>query len=196
MRPRQFNNLERGMTSYQFILQLDRGVITDSDDEGEPRLTVFASRWQALLGVGPEAGVRKSVEGPVEVPPGLQREEVVEVQDSNAAMAADGSERQQESYAHMFVDSFGDLEALEQTFADQEPAEENERLEGTKVEEPLSEYGVVDSEAESGTTIPTVDQWEHENADVLNQDEYGFGLEQDIDDDDIRLFGEAVERSL
>eukprot|EP00971_Amphidinium_carterae_P000699 13787-Amphidinium_carterae.2 len=35
LRPRQFRNLERGMTSYQYMLQLVGGVITDSDDEGE-----------------------------------------------------------------------------------------------------------------------------------------------------------------
>eukprot|EP00971_Amphidinium_carterae_P256463 5092019-Amphidinium_carterae.1 len=43
-----------------------------------------------------------------------QVEEVVEVHDSNAAMAADCSKPQHESYAHLFVDFFGDLEAFEQ----------------------------------------------------------------------------------
>eukprot|EP00971_Amphidinium_carterae_P154883 3071205-Amphidinium_carterae.2 len=112
------------------------------------------------------------------------------------AMAADGSEPQQESYAHLFTDSFGDLEALEQTIVDQEPAEENDKPDETEVEEPQSEYEEGDLDAESGTTIPPVDPWEHENADALNQDEYGFGLEHDNDDiddddDDIRLFDEA-----
>eukprot|EP00971_Amphidinium_carterae_P005483 109259-Amphidinium_carterae.1 len=44
MRPQQFNNLQRGMTSYQFMLQLNRGTISDSDDEGEPHCTIFADR--------------------------------------------------------------------------------------------------------------------------------------------------------
>eukprot|EP00971_Amphidinium_carterae_P034356 676280-Amphidinium_carterae.1 len=35
LRPEQFGHLDRGMTSYQFMMRLDRGVITDSDDEGE-----------------------------------------------------------------------------------------------------------------------------------------------------------------
>eukprot|EP00971_Amphidinium_carterae_P287393 5704974-Amphidinium_carterae.1 len=111
--------------------------------------TVYYSRWQALLEIE-----LRSLEGPVEVPPGLQKEkeeeeEVVEVQESNAAMAADGT--------------------FEQTFADQEPAQEKDNPDEQAEERPLAEYEKGDSDAESGTTIPPVDQWIHENADVLNQ---------------------------
>eukprot|EP00971_Amphidinium_carterae_P233088 4626522-Amphidinium_carterae.1 len=80
-------------------------------------------------------------------------------------MAANGSKPQHESYAHLFVDE----------------------------EQPTAEYGGGNSDAESGTTtIPPVDQWIHENADVLNQDKYGFGLEQNIDDDDIRILATSL----
>eukprot|EP00971_Amphidinium_carterae_P257649 5114401-Amphidinium_carterae.1 len=48
-------------------------------------------------------------------------------------MAADGSEPQHESYAHLFVDSSGDLEALEQTFANQEAAEAAEEKKKKKI---------------------------------------------------------------
>eukprot|EP00971_Amphidinium_carterae_P124005 2455855-Amphidinium_carterae.4 len=44
LQPEQFGHLENGMTSYRFMMQLDRGVMSDSDDEGESRLTVFADR--------------------------------------------------------------------------------------------------------------------------------------------------------
>eukprot|EP00971_Amphidinium_carterae_P070381 1392065-Amphidinium_carterae.1 len=82
------------------------------------------------------------------------------------------------------------LETLkEQTFANQETAEEENNQNQQEEEQPLAEYDGGNSDADSGTTIPPVDQWIHENA--LNQDEYGFSLEQDIDDDDIRLFDEA-----
>eukprot|EP00971_Amphidinium_carterae_P290828 5775298-Amphidinium_carterae.1 len=43
-RPEQLNTLQRGMTSYQFMLQLDRGTISDSDDDGDPKYTIFADR--------------------------------------------------------------------------------------------------------------------------------------------------------
>eukprot|EP00971_Amphidinium_carterae_P109302 2164202-Amphidinium_carterae.2 len=105
-------------------------------------------------------------------------------------MAADGGDPPQESYAHLFVDSFGDLDALRQTFADDDAVEEDE-VDETEEIEPLSEYEERDPDAESSTTIPPVDQWEHENANVLNSDEYGFGLDHDIDADDTRLFDEA-----
>eukprot|EP00971_Amphidinium_carterae_P083984 1662168-Amphidinium_carterae.1 len=80
-------------------------------------------------------------------------------------MAADGSEPQHESYAHLFVDSFGDLEAFDQTFANQEAAEEEHNQDEQEEEQPTAEYDEGNSEAESGTTIPPVDQWIHENAD-------------------------------
>eukprot|EP00971_Amphidinium_carterae_P022712 447991-Amphidinium_carterae.2 len=32
------------MTSYQFMLQMDRGTISDSDDDCNPRFTIFADR--------------------------------------------------------------------------------------------------------------------------------------------------------
>eukprot|EP00971_Amphidinium_carterae_P342318 6481585-Amphidinium_carterae.1 len=45
MRPRQLDHLQRGMTSYQFMLQMDRGLISDSDDDClYPRYTIFADR--------------------------------------------------------------------------------------------------------------------------------------------------------
>eukprot|EP00971_Amphidinium_carterae_P010175 200582-Amphidinium_carterae.1 len=54
--------------------------------------TVFYyGRWQAFLKIEPEADVLRSLEGPVGVLPELQDEEVV-VHESNAAMAAGGSE--------------------------------------------------------------------------------------------------------
>eukprot|EP00971_Amphidinium_carterae_P248543 4934012-Amphidinium_carterae.2 len=156
-------------------------------DEARHQLdtVLYYGRWQALLEIDTEADAARVVERPLEAPV-----EVEEIEDSYAAMAADGSDPQQESYAHLFVDSFGDLEALERTLADQPPAEEEE-IEGTEVDEPLTEHEKGDLDAESGTTIPPVDQWVYENADVLNQDEYGFGLEHDIEDDDTRIFDEA-----
>eukprot|EP00971_Amphidinium_carterae_P249171 4946038-Amphidinium_carterae.1 len=44
-----------------------------------------------------------------------------------------------------------------------------------------------DSDATPLSDVP-LDQWEHENANVFNQDEYGFGFENDIDLADMRLF--------
>eukprot|EP00971_Amphidinium_carterae_P004313 86119-Amphidinium_carterae.1 len=103
-----------------------------------------------------------SLEEPVDKPPGLQDEEVVEVHDFNAAMAVDGT--------------------FEQTFANQEAAKEDNQVKRKK-EQPTAEYdgGNFDAKSISGST---------RTHDVLNQDKYGFGLEQDIDDDDIRLFDE------
>eukprot|EP00971_Amphidinium_carterae_P150318 2979999-Amphidinium_carterae.1 len=52
----------------------------------------------------------------------------------------------------------------------------------------LAEYEENDRDDASDATsldIP-IDQWEHENAGLLNQDQYGFGLEDDIDLDDTR----------
>eukprot|EP00971_Amphidinium_carterae_P002438 48334-Amphidinium_carterae.1 len=114
-------------------------------------------RSMTFLKIEPEADVLRLLEGPVDVSPGLQDKEVVEVHESNAAMAADGSGPQHESYAQLF-----------------ETAEEEDNQDEQKEEQPTAEYDGGNFEAESGTTIPPVDQWIHENADVL-QDEYGFG---------------------
>eukprot|EP00971_Amphidinium_carterae_P167332 3315632-Amphidinium_carterae.2 len=54
-------------------------------------------------------------------------------------MAADSGDPPQESYAHLFVDSFGDLDALRETFADDNAVEEDE-VDETEEIEPLSEY--------------------------------------------------------
>eukprot|EP00971_Amphidinium_carterae_P114637 2271168-Amphidinium_carterae.1 len=43
-RPRDLDHLQRGMTSYQFLLQMDRGTISDSDDDCNPRYTILADR--------------------------------------------------------------------------------------------------------------------------------------------------------
>eukprot|EP00971_Amphidinium_carterae_P020873 411573-Amphidinium_carterae.1 len=64
-------------------------------------------------------------------------------------MAADGSEPQHESYAQLFVDSFGDLEAFAQTFANQETAEEEDNQDEQEEEHPTAEYDGGNSEAES-----------------------------------------------
>eukprot|EP00971_Amphidinium_carterae_P085633 1694486-Amphidinium_carterae.1 len=49
-----------------------------------------------------------------------------------------------------------------------------------------------DDNASDATSLDIpLDQWEHENAGLLNQDQYGFGLEDDVDLDDTRLFDEA-----
>eukprot|EP00971_Amphidinium_carterae_P200112 3971388-Amphidinium_carterae.1 len=63
-------------------------------------------------------------------------------------MAADGSEPQQESYAHLFVDSFGDLDAFEQTFANQEAAKEDNQVEQEE-EQPTAKYDGGNSDADS-----------------------------------------------
>eukprot|EP00971_Amphidinium_carterae_P152470 3021599-Amphidinium_carterae.1 len=39
------------MTSYQFMLQMDRGKISDLDDDCQyPRYTIFADRMESLSG--------------------------------------------------------------------------------------------------------------------------------------------------
>eukprot|EP00971_Amphidinium_carterae_P019406 382031-Amphidinium_carterae.1 len=44
LRPRQLDHLQKGMTSCQFMLQMDRGTISDSDDDCNPRFTIFTDR--------------------------------------------------------------------------------------------------------------------------------------------------------
>eukprot|EP00971_Amphidinium_carterae_P201572 3999870-Amphidinium_carterae.1 len=44
LRPRQLDHLQKEMTSYQFMLQMDRGTISDFDDDCNPRFTIFADR--------------------------------------------------------------------------------------------------------------------------------------------------------
>eukprot|EP00971_Amphidinium_carterae_P202988 4028102-Amphidinium_carterae.1 len=44
LRPRQLGYLEKDETSYSHVLMLDRGVASDSDDDDEFQLTIFADR--------------------------------------------------------------------------------------------------------------------------------------------------------
>eukprot|EP00971_Amphidinium_carterae_P080620 1595097-Amphidinium_carterae.1 len=117
--------------------------------------TVFYyGRWEALLDIGPEAEALRLFGRRIEHPPGLEdiQEECrvvdpVDLDEYNAAMAADSNDALQDSYAHLFVDEFGDLEAFEREFADND-AVEIEQVEKTEAIEPLFEYEVGDLDAE------------------------------------------------
>eukprot|EP00971_Amphidinium_carterae_P279801 5554343-Amphidinium_carterae.1 len=57
-------------------------------------------------------------------------------------------------------------------------------------QEHAGEYVNGDDDVSETTTL-SFEQWEQRNADILNGDEYGVGLENDLDIDDDQLFDES-----